>query len=279
MKNFWNHMEQRLIDYDLARERGIKAYDTRLRNAAANRNDGAEPKVSPLSGRMHAPYDGYVWVWMEGNTECEATYLAGQYLPYPKERESLFSGDFTGDHSVRVPLERADKFIRIWKSLIDPLHLGVDVWRSRHWDTDKGPFCFFRISRCPQDVINDVVDYLIGDILRDNEAERQALEDERAARDSAHENGQDAPTGRVVITGQCLHFKMQESMYGNVEKMLVQDDRGFRVWGTVPRSLDDAERGSRVRFIAQITVSDDNPKFGFFKRPTKGEVLTSEEAA
>ena len=68
-------------------------------------------------------------------------------------------------------------------------------------------------------------------------------------------------------------------MYGDVLKMLVQDDLGFRVWGSVPVSLEDAERESRITFTATVTASDKDAKFGFFKRPAKAAVLDLEAAA
>jgi len=63
-------------------------------------------------------------------------------------------------------------------------------------------------------------------------------------------------------------------------KALVQDDRGFKVWGTCPAKLADATenhtydalRGQRVQFSAQLEVGDDFG-FGFFSRPTKAALL------
>ena len=82
-----------------------------------------------------------------------------------------------------------------------------------------------------------------------------------------------------MITGTVLSFKWQGSDYGDVLKMLVQDDRGFRVWGSVPASLDDAERESRISFTATVSQSDRDTKFGFFKRPTKAAIIDEQEAA
>jgi hypothetical protein len=96
--------------------------------------------------------------------------------------------------------------------------------------------------------------------------------------------------------------------------MLVKDDRGFKVWGSIPSCLqlfdievseeieaDHVERirnnghdvkhvdgkwilttqqqrsldkGDRVRFTATVTPSNDDAKFGFYKRPTKAELVT-----
>tara|TARA_R100001086_G_scaffold247031_1_gene180340 strand:- start:282 stop:1130 length:849 start_codon:yes stop_codon:yes gene_type:complete len=82
--------------------------------------------------------------------------------------------------------------------------------------------------------------------------------------------------GRVQITGTVLGTKRHDSMYGETLKMLVKDDRHFKVWGTVPRALLDAVeddlKGSRVIFVATVEQSRDDETFGFFTRPIKAEI-------
>jgi len=280
MTNFWGWLENRIAEYEVARQRGLKAYDTRLANAAANRNKGAEPIFSEKSGRLHAPFDGYVWVWCEGDTEFEAAYLAGQYLPFPKERESIALGDFGEETKFVVPANRADKFMTQWQELSAATREIVNVYASRVFDDKHGkPMRYVTVSQCPQDICEAIHEKLVGDLIRLQKYQQEQRDAERAERDAAHEAGENAPEGRVVITGTVLAFKVQESMYGDVLKMLVQDDRGFRVWGSVPSSLDDAERESRITFTATVTASDKDAKFGFFKRPTKAEVISEAMAA
>lgn len=280
MTNFWGWLENRIAEYEVARQRGLKAYDTRLANAAANRNKGAEPIFSEKSGRLHAPFDGYVWVWCEGDTEFEAAYLAGQYLPFPKERESIALGAFGEETKFVVPANRADKFMTQWQELSAATREIVNVYASRVFDDKHGkPMRYVTVSQCPQDICEAIHEKLVGDLIRLQKYQQEQRDAERAERDAAHEAGENAPEGRVVITGTVLAFKVQESMYGDVLKMLVQDDRGFRVWGSVPSSLDDAERESRITFTATVTASDKDAKFGFFKRPTKAEVINEAVAA
>lgn len=97
---------------------------------------------------------------------------------------------------------------------------------------------------------------------------------------------------RVQITGKILSVKFQDSIYGPQEKMLVMDDRGFKVWGTRPQSLlvrvdnEDlgwieqdghrhrpADKGDRVQFVAKVKPSDDDETFGFFSRPAQAQVI------
>lgn len=100
----------------------------------------------------------------------------------------------------------------------------------------------------------------------DKHLERQA---EKAERDSKPIVPVSAGQG-VTIKGKIISTKWQASQYGETLKMLVEDDQGFRVFGSVPGSLmvEDLP-GRRVSFIANVTKSDRDETFGFFKRPRK----------
>ncbi len=82
----------------------------------------------------------------------------------------------------------------------------------------------------------------------------------------------DCPTGRVVIVGRVLSMRDQFTDYGEVTKMLVKHESGFKVWATCPGSLD-CQKGDTIQFTATVEPSRDDPKFGFGKRPTKAEVI------
>lgn len=82
--------------------------------------------------------------------------------------------------------------------------------------------------------------------------------------------------GRATFEGTVLGTKWQEDFYGGSLKMLFRDDRGFKLWGTVPSGLD-AGKGDTIRFDAAASVSNDDPCFGFYKRPTKAETLAYAE--
>jgi hypothetical protein len=80
------------------------------------------------------------------------------------------------------------------------------------------------------------------------------------------------PAGRVTIVGEVVGLKDHDNGYQVVEKMTVMADQGWRVWVTVPSSIE-VVRGDRVEFVATIEVSDNDATFGFAKRPTKARVL------
>jgi hypothetical protein len=145
----------------------------------------------------------------------------------------------------------------------------------------------------------------LSDLQRDAVLRGIERRNERArphrARDTAFADPAPAPVveGRIEITGRLVALKTQASEFGDVTKMLVVDDRGFRVWGTFPAALTDplferaradgsthdgiagwlrAGAHARVRFTATVTRSRDDESFGFFKRPTKAAVVMNHYA-
>ncbi len=78
--------------------------------------------------------------------------------------------------------------------------------------------------------------------------------------------------GRHTFTGIIRSTKDVENMYGITLKMLFVDDRGFKLFGSVPMSLP-YNVGDRVQFDAAIDRSNDDDTFGFFNRPTKSKNL------
>lgn len=85
------------------------------------------------------------------------------------------------------------------------------------------------------------------------------------------------PEGRMEVTGTLRSARFVDGpVYGSGSwKGLVQDDRGFKVWGTIPRSIDPAI-GDRITFTATLTRSNDDEAFGFYSRPTKAAIVDGE---
>ena len=98
------------------------------------------------------------------------------------------------------------------------------------------------------------------------------------------------PTGKgLIITGVVKSVKWQENDYGGSLKMRVEHTDGWQVWGTVPSSIDvitvtdgaedghtwqiDLPVGSTIQFTANVAASNDDPGFGFFKRPRQATIL------
>lgn len=113
-------------------------------------------------------------------------------------------------------------------------------------------------------------------------ADRPSMLAERAAKD-AHRKPIPAFIKRATIEGVVLSAKHVESDYGTTLKIVVEHADGWKLYGTCPSEIReelggfheavDFIKGKRVRFDAQVIVSDNDPKFGFFKRPTKDSIL------
>ena len=272
---------QQLVQTVAAR---IEQFDARSASARAARdariqknvdeNHGIEPTVSAAG--MHAPCDNYFWQWYlfdsDGNVEAEldGVFMAGEFLPWSKQIK-LFCSDYaekrTGSPLRRVTyitVERADAVIEALSGIVD-IHTGKPFE-----DRDGDQMVYVYIDERCKDVADAIESYLEAPKVAAAVAQRAA---EQAELDAAER----CPTGRVEITGEILAIKLQESYYGDTLKMLVKDDRGFKVWGSIPSSLH-ASRGARVTFMAAVEPSRDDDKFGFYKRPTKA-VNLDEEAA
>lgn len=101
----------------------------------------------------------------------------------------------------------------------------------------------------------------------------------RASREALKPPKAPVPAGRVEVTGTVISTREEWSQYGTQFKALVEDDRGFRLWGNLPSAIYRAEKGDRVTFVAALTASRDDEFFGFWKRPTKAAYLDEQEAA
>ena len=263
----------RIEQFDARSAAARAARDARIRDNVEN-NHGIEPTVSAAG--MHAPCDNYYWEWYlfdrDGVVEKEfdGVFMAGEFLPWSKQIK-LFCSDYadkrTGSPLRRVTYitpERADAVIEALSGIVD-IHTGKPFE-----DRDGDRMVYVYIDERCKDVADAIQSYLEAPKVAAAAAQRAA---EQAELDAA----EPCPTGRVEITGEILAIKLQEGYYGDTWKMLVKDDRGFKVWGSIPSSLH-ASRGVRVSFMAAVEPSADDDKFGFFKRPTKA-VNLDEEAA
>ncbi len=98
-----------------------------------------------------------------------------------------------------------------------------------------------------------------------------------AKRAEENAKAEPVPEGRHEIGGEVISVRSKETQFGVVRKMVVKEDRGFRIYVTVPQSIEaDVERGSRVTLTAKLERSRDDDKFGFGSRPTGASVEAKE---
>lgn len=116
------------------------------------------------------------------------------------------------------------------------------------------------------------------------EAEIERAKEQRIIQE-AYDKAEPIPVTneRIKFTGVIERTYFKESQWGGSTKMFFVDDRGFKLNGTAIKEtfIDDegdeevrfVDNNVRVSFVAKVTPSDDDPKFGFIKRPNKVEVL------
>ena len=89
-----------------------------------------------------------------------------------------------------------------------------------------------------------------------------------------------APEGRETVQGTIIRRKSAPGYMGGTSwKMLVKLDDGNKVYGSIPRSIEDgvwatddgSYEGKRVEFTATFTRKEDH--FSYYKNPAKGKVL------
>lgn len=85
--------------------------------------------------------------------------------------------------------------------------------------------------------------------------------------------------GRITVEGAILCRKIVDTQFGSVAKILVQHADGWKVYGSLPSNIGDAEKGAIVRFDGKVEISKDDAKFGFFSRPTKAVVVSQLQVA
>jgi len=120
------------------------------------------------------------------------------------------------------------------------------------------------------------------------EAEAERVEEQRLEQE-AYDKAEPIPVTdeRIKFTGVIERTYFKESQWGGSTRMFFVDDRGFKLNGSVGKAFVEKydfdedgdyctrtlDEGTRVSFVAKVIPSDDDPKFGFFKRPNKVEVL------
>lgn len=136
------------------------------------------------------------------------------------------------------------------------------------------------------------------------ESVRKVIADRSAK--AEHAASHPAPSGRVAVTGTITGTKIIENDFGTAYKITVLDDKGFRVYVSIPRAQADIARddfidriteagssiydfgsgcwfvgteryegvkGRRITFTATLEASSDDASFAFGSRPTKGAWL------
>ena len=216
-----------------------------------------------------------------GCTSCGSHYSHGALLVYKPTGQLVTVGHTCGE-TFGLP-DKAARDLRRTKAAADKIAQRLAARELLADQVRSTPGLGFALTQNHR-IIRDMVDR--GRPLSERQVEF-ALSLANEVVDAAYErlvNPADAPladvpvpetTGRVEIVGEVLAVKWQESNYGGSLKMLVEvehDGGAYRLWGSVPSAIDP-ETGDRVSFTAKVERSSRDESFGFFKRPTKAELV------
>ena len=169
------------------------------------------------------------------------------------------------DSDIRTALDRETDLAEEFPFLLDhrmedptqsyALRTILDI-RRKLWD---------RYGSCSERQV-EFVGKLLGE-ARERDSARRAREEREV-----NEVKIPAPQGRGQVVGTVVYRRGQDTMYGYVYKLLVKDDRGFKVWLTEPSAIT-CERGDRIKTTVTLTRSDRDECFAFGKRPAKTEKI------
>lgn len=260
MEQLVKNVEQRLEAFMVKSEAARKAYQDRIIAKGESLNDGLRPTIA-VDGRLHAPRDYYVYQWDLYGSLHEKEFMAGEFLPWDRQDPDVYQIQFDGKSNGK----RIDYVEAVMASKLEQAFsaLPINVSKGREFESDGKYVCHVYVNTRCTEAFEMIEDFVHGP--RREEARIQKEKEE-----AIYEAAEPVPTGRVAITGTVLGTKAQDTQFGTVYKMLVQDDKGFKVWGSIPTSLPNP-KSRTVTFMAAVEPSEDDPKFGFFKRPTKAE--------
>lgn len=216
----------------------------------------------------HQPTKGLIWV----GEECLWNRFGLSSAEFHKLRET-----------ARLNRERQTKAEKLQKALdgFDAAAIAAYQWATNDTEASHIAVDIARKIEKYYDPSEKQLAFLVK--LHTEHLERERRKAERAAAVDAGEITP-CPEGRQTVRGVILSVKWVDDEFsynGGTLKMLVQDERGFRVYGTCPSSLSSSEelRGSVVEFSANLQPKAADPTFGFYSRPTKARLITGPETS
>ena len=224
--------------------------------------------VCHVCGNAHAKTVARFWhqpsnTYIEVGETCAHKLHGGEALDFRSFRAKAEAG-----------IEAAAGMTKAEKFLDDAgVTYAYDIWLQKdfdNWGYEESTISDIVGKLVRYGSISDKLVAFIEKLLKKID-DRAAIEAQRRAEADAADPIP-AFEGRAQIEGEVVSVKGVDTQFGYTMKMVVKTAAGWKVYGTVPASIE-VNRGDRVSFEAKVIVSDDDPKFGFFKRPTKAEIV------
>lgn len=269
-----NITEKLLIDLTKHNERTESSRKAIIKRMNKYNGTDLDPIVS-VTGRIHAPIDGYVLPddlinSLAFDVEAEKTYAKGQFLPM------TFTGD---DYMVYEPSSYNFKLeyktrIKVPEYIADHLMDYVpaiklyEIGKGSSWVYKGESQCYIYVKtfkRQYHEIFQTVIaDYL--DSIKD--AEPLVKQEPKGI----------APTGKVEVTGRVVSLRDVETYNDgyNVSystKAMIVLENESTIYGTIPSKISDCEKGDIITFTATFTHAQDDETHSFYKRPSKAKIV------
>ena len=202
-------------------------------------------------------------------------YTLREYYIFPTN-----AGFSESDRYIRNLSRDFDKAVVKAKEYVgknDKLEVGKEFNLNAWGDADRSYYVVPELS--PEEIAKREAEALKQQEEKAKaEAEYQAVLLERQ---KIYDMAEPVPTldERIEFSGVIEKTYIKESQWGSQRRCFFIDDRGFKLNGTCPKTVvqiededgfydvnEYSQEGDRVTFIARVSVSDEDPKFGFFKR-------------
>lgn len=239
---------QLILDVVAEREAQHVARRNAIEAAFRETNSDIPPIVDRL-GRLHAPVDGYMMPdgWESNNDKI---YGKGQWIPMPRDPDAdyFFCGKFDLQHRAKVmgTVTSITELINFVKSNNVPAEVGM----GKSWEKDGQQVAYAYIKAQWKTLVAAIESCLTVVTATEVKPEPEVY-----------------VNGKATMTGKIVSIKVQESYFGPMVKMMVVTEQGHKLYGSLPSSLSDAERGDVVTFTATFEAGERG--MSWFKRPSK----------
>lgn len=282
-----NMIESILSNIEVITEVNLKKYEARLdtiKNAYSEANNHLQPNIDKRN-RLHAPCNGYVipeglvrFSDLTGDDMEKMNKTAkGAYLPDPIEKEDGFEYYYSKNkkkvfkHKTSFIANRSEmiSLLRNIETKGKPFFLTF----SREWDFKDDKSCWVSVSGVWNSVCSEFFESF--KLYNQNLAMAEKIKNEELLREKKAQKGNIVEGKRLEITGTIIGLRTVDGFaYNTVEhKMTLELENKSTVYGRIPKSIIESEKGDKVTFFANISSSDDDPTHGYFKNPTKAKIL------
>jgi len=209
---------------------------------------------------------------------CGSSAMNHAVFLHTPTNEYIMTGETCADYFDDVD---SAGFRRMKKQVKDNREFQAGLARRKALLEDRG---LVHALECEHGIVLDLLGKLrnYGDLSEKQWEFLASLvkqEEERPQREAQYAAEKEAASpipefdGRVTVEMTVVSIKEpDESAMYPVQKLVLKHSDGWVLYGSLPSALWEVKRGDKVRMTLRVEVSKDDPKFGFYSRPTKASI-------